>query len=106
MTYTQGLRTEFVHAQEEEAWGNLNAVSYYLTGEFREDRSKLFRSALRKNERQQALITRGEIPIRYWKICFHSEGGQTLGHVTREALDALSSGMLRTRQDTVWSTLI
>lgn len=100
MTYKQGVKNGFLHAWEEEAWGNLNAVSYYLTGEFREYGGRLFSEAQRQNERQQALITRREIPIRYWETRFHSEGGQTL------AVNTLFLRMLRTAQDTAWSTLI
>lgn len=77
MTHKQGLRNGFVHAHKEEAWGNLNGVSYYPVGLSREDGGKLFSQVQRQNERQQALITRSEIPSRYWEICFHSDGSQT-----------------------------
>jgi len=68
--------------------------------EFREDGGRPFSEAQRQNERQQALITRSEIPVRYWEICFHSKGRQTL------AVDTLSSGVRGMGQDTAWSTLI
>lgn len=46
-----------------------------------------------QTEWQQALITRRQIPIREWEICFHSDRGKIL------SVDTLSSGMLRPGQD-------